>query len=68
MPLYRFPSRKLASIDSLQKAMKDMENTQMDLVKQQQKTRKLLMTLFFTGIIPLLAFITALVLKVGVLA
>src|SRR5690606_15238490 len=60
-------SKKLAPIDSLEKWMKDMENTQMDLVKQQQKTRKLLMAIFFTGIVPLLAFITALVLKVLVL-
>src|SRR5690606_58157 len=38
----------------------DMENTLATLEKQQQKTRKLLMTIFFTGIVPLLAFITAL--------
>ena len=60
-------NRKLAPIDSLEKWMKDIENTQMDLVKQQHKTRRLLMTIFFTGIVPLLAFITALALKVWVL-
>src|SRR5690554_868343 len=60
-------SRKLAPIDSLEKWMQAMENTQMDLVKQQYKTRILLMAIFFTGIVPLLAFITALVLKVLVL-
>src|SRR5690606_1850047 len=60
-------SKKLAPIDSLEKWMKDVENTQMNLVKQQQKTRRLLMTIFFTGIVPLLAFITALAIKVWVL-
>src|SRR5690606_39932518 len=45
----------------------DMENTLTTLEKQQQKTRKLLMTIFFTGIVPLLAFITALVLKLWIL-
>src|SRR5690606_10150025 len=45
----------------------DMENTLTTLVKQQQKTRELLMTIFFTGIVPLLAFITALVLKLWIL-
>src|SRR5690606_32308357 len=60
-------NRTLAPIDSLEKWMKDIENTQMNLVKQQHKTRKLLMAIFFTGIVPLLAFITALALKVWVL-
>src|SRR5690554_5037230 len=60
-------NRKLAPIDSLEKWMKDMEDTQMNLVKQQHKTRKLLMAIFFTGIVPLLAFITALAIKVWVL-
>src|SRR5690606_156501 len=60
-------NRKLAPLDSLEKWMKAMENTQMVLVKQQQKTRRLLMTIFFTGIVPLLAFITALAIKVWVL-
>src|SRR5690606_16419351 len=32
-------NRKLAPIDSLEKWMKAIENTQMDLVKQQQKTK-----------------------------
>src|SRR5690606_10309785 len=57
-------SKKLAPIDSLEKWMTD---TQMNLVKQQQRTRRLLMAIFFTGIVPLLAFITALAIKVWVL-
>src|SRR5690606_7615114 len=60
-------SKKLAPIDSLEKWMKEMEDTQMNLVKQQQKARKLLMAIFFTGIVPLLAFITALAIKVWIL-
>ena len=60
-------SKKLAPLDGLKKWMKDMENTQMNLVKQQQKTRRLLLAIFFTGIVPLLAFLTTLVLKIWVL-
>src|SRR5690606_561759 len=44
-----------------------IENTLTTLVKQQQKTRKVLMAIFFTGIVPLLAFITALILKLLIL-
>src|SRR5690606_36387294 len=60
-------SKTLAPIDSLERWMKDMEDTQMNLVKQQHKTRKLLMAIFFTGIVPLLAFIMALAITVWVL-
>src|SRR5690606_13022392 len=66
-PLGHGLSKKLAPIDSLEKWMKEMEDTQMNLVKQQQKARKLLMAIFFTGIVPLLAFITALAIKVWIL-
>src|SRR5690606_18773135 len=55
--------QNLAPPDNWDTRITDMENTLTALVKQQQKTRKVLMTIFFTGIVPLLAFITALVLK-----
>src|SRR5690606_9645963 len=56
--------RKLATVDT---GIATMENTLTKLVKQQERTRRLLMTIFFTGIVPLLAFITALVLKLWIL-
>src|SRR5690554_4331520 len=59
--------RSLAPLDNWEPRIMYMENTLTTLVKQQQKTRRLLMTIFFTGIVPLLAFITALVLKLWIL-
>ena len=59
--------KKLSPLDKLEQRTNTMEDTIAKLVKQQQKTRRLLMTIFFTGIVPLLAFLTALVLKVLVL-
>src|SRR5690606_29186848 len=56
--------RKLATLDT---GIMTMENTLTKLVKQQERTRMLLMAIFFTGIVPLLAFITALVLKLWIL-
>src|SRR5690554_6103559 len=46
--------KKLSSLDKLEQRTTTMEDTIAKLVKQQQKTRKLLMTIFFTGrILPL---------------
>src|SRR5690606_17213523 len=45
----------------------DMENTLTAFVKQQQNTGKLVMTILCTGIVPLLALITAWVLKLWIL-
>src|SRR5690554_1305634 len=56
--------RKLATLDT---GITTMENTLTKLEKQQERTRRLLMTIFFTGIVPLLAFITALILKLWIL-
>src|SRR5690606_39876021 len=59
--------QSLAPLESWKPRITNMENTLTTLVKQQQKTRKVLMTIFFTGIVPLLAFITALILKLWIL-
>src|SRR5690606_2518861 len=42
-------SKKLAPLDGMEKWMTDVENTQMNLVKQQEKTRRLLMAIFLHG-------------------
>jgi hypothetical protein len=53
--------KKLSPLDKLEQRTTTMEGTIAKLVNQQEKARRLLMTIFFTGIVPLLAFITALV-------
>src|SRR5690606_22851857 len=59
--------RSPAPLESWKPRITDMENTLTTLVKQQRKTRRLLMTIFFTGIVPLLALIADLVIKLWIL-